>query len=121
MGLDLQPRGVPPTGPLEEQASLRSDSLLCCLSFLQVGSPCEGPQTPREPPFHCQVLLHTQTHSPADSPSQAESRAWGTTRERWHYRSCEDPLKPLVGLLCGGQPDLWGSSCLRVKPLLVPA
>lgn len=38
-----------------------------------------------------------------------------------NYRSCEDPLKSLVCLLCRTQPDLGVSSCLKVKPLLVLA
>lgn len=53
----------------------------------------------------------------------ASGRGWpgtGTHTQEGHYRSCEDPLQPLVGLFHGGQLDL-GSSCLKVKPLLVPA
>lgn len=51
-----------------------------------------------------------------------EDQGLGTrTLEQWHYRSCEDPLKPLVCLLRGAQLDFGGSSYLKVKLLLVMA
>lgn len=102
-------------GSLEDQPHCAQTLRSALLSFLQVGS-SSGPQA-----FHSQGLPHTDTHSLAASLKEEVCQQWGTAHERWHYRSCEDPLKPLVGLLCGGQPGLGGSSCLRVKPPLVPA
>lgn len=91
--------------------------------FLKWEDHCEGPQATME---HSSIgrcsFLNTQTHTvwpPASGKRSARDR--GTTRERWHYRSCEDPLKPLVGFLCGGQLDLGGSFCLEVRSLLVMA
>lgn len=61
------------------------------------------------------------TCSLATSLRRGECQGLGTIHERWHYRSCEDPLKPPVGLLCGAQPDRRVSFRLEVKPLLVLA
>lgn len=76
-----------------------------------------------ESSFHSQMLPPPAPTPTVWLPASARrsARAWGTIHERWHYRSCEDPLKALLGLLCGGQPDLRGSSCLEVKLPLVLA
>lgn len=91
--------------------------------FLKWKDHCEGPQATME---HSSIgrcsFQNTQTHTvwpPASGKRSARDRR--TTHEGWHYRSCEDPLKPLVGLLCGGQLDLGGSFCLEVKSILVMA
>ena len=63
------------------------------------------------------MVGHTQS---GWQPPQRDQRL-GPTGERRHYWSCEDPLEPPVGLLCGAQPDLGGSSSLKVKPPLVLA
>lgn len=81
-------------------------------------------RAPRPPGSHTSTVRWAYTHRHTQSgqqPQQRGDQGLATTRERRHYRSCEDPLKPLVGLLCGGQLDVGGSSCLKVKPLLVPA
>ena len=90
------------------------------LSFLHVGSPHEGLQATREPAFHGRCSC-THGHTQPGRQSGLRDKGLGTTGERRHYWSCEDPLEPPVGLLCGGQPDLRGSSSLKVKPPLVLA
>lgn len=114
-------RGVPPTGSLEEQASLCADPPVPFSHFSKWEAHVRAP---RPPGSHTSTVRWAYTHSHTQSgqqPQQRGDQGLGTTRERRHYRSCEDPLKPLVGLLCGGQLDVGGSSCLKVKPLLVPA
>lgn len=96
------------------------------LSFLQPKSHCEGSQIAMEYPaithMHTHTHTHTRTHCPVTSFGKNRARDWEPyTQGRWHYRSCEDPLKSLVCLLCRTQPDLGVSSCLKVKPLLVMA
>lgn len=88
--------------------------------FLKWEDHCKGTQATMEHSFTGRCSYpHRHTHRRAARLRKEERQGWGTTHKREHYRSCEDPLKALLGLLRGGQPDLRGSSCLEVKPLLV--
>lgn len=87
--------------------------------FLKWEDQCKGTQAAMERSFIGRYSHpHRHTHSLA-AASGKRSTGDGEPHKREHYRSCEDPLKALLGLLRGGQPDLRGSSCLEVKSLLV--